>query len=875
MSTHPVRQPSLPVVLVVVLLAALLFAWTLAVDVPPRFTEAARPAQPVALELPPPWPAHLAADSAPQGMVSSSVVWPPPAPARDEGWCRDRLADALASLPDDPSRTGSPYFFVLSDEPDLDRLPLKETRADVDIAGTVAEVRVSQRYRNDGERTVEAIYLFPASTRAAVHGMRMSVGGRMITAELQERQQAQQAYEEARQEGRTASLLEQHRPNVLQARVANILPGDEVQVELSYTETLDVEEGRFEFVYPTVVGPRYAGAEPLPPASDERWLASPYTRAGEPAFHTFGLDLQVRTAVSLGEVSSPSHELVLTRHGEREAHVSVPASVEAGDRDFVLHYHPGDGEIRSGVMLYPAVDESFFMLTVQPPPRAEPLQVVPRELLFVVDVSGSMRGFPLDVSKQLLADLLAGMQPCDHFNVLVFAGGNAVMAEASVPATEANVARAASFVDEQTGGGGTELLPALSRALSMPRVEGASRTVVLATDGYVRVEKEAFELVRDSLGEANLFTFGIGSSVNRFLVEGLARAGGGEPAVVLGREQAGPRAAKFRRDLDSPVLTDVTVRYERFEVVDPQPTAVPDLFAGRPIVVLGRYAGEARGQIVVQGESATGPWEQAVDVGRGKLSLDNRPLRTLWARQAVARLSDDQRLAPDDARLAVVTALGLKYGLLTETTAFVAVDERIRAEPGGGIRVNHPSPMPRGVPDAAIGGCLLPTAADSMTGEAVVPAPGLGVGRLVMHLDKGGHGGYGAGGGAWGYGSGGGGFGAKGSGTIRTVDGDPIVLGALDRDGIDRVVKQHLAEIRYCYQRMLQQDWDLAGRVLFRFVIGQDGAVVSAEVVDSDLGNPVVEDCVRGRLMRLHFPPPDGGGIVVVTYPLVFSPTEE
>jgi Ca-activated chloride channel family protein len=245
-----------------------------------------------------------------------------------------------------------------------------------------------------------------------------------------------------------------------------------------------------------------------------------------------------------------------------------PADKAGGNRDFILRYRLEGGQIASGLLLYQGEQENFFLLMMQPPKGVSLSQIPPREYIFIMDVSGSMNGFPINISKKLLQDLIGNLRPTDLFNVVLFAGGSAVMAEKSLPATADNIKRALEVIDREQGGGGTELLPALKRALALPKAEGFSRSVVIATDGYVDVEKEAFDLIRQNLDEANLFAFGIGSSVNRFLIEGLARVGQGEPFVVLNPEQAPAQAAKFRELIQSPVLTAIKVDYGQFQVYD-------------------------------------------------------------------------------------------------------------------------------------------------------------------------------------------------------------------------------------------------------------------------------------------------------------------
>jgi len=221
-----------------------------------------------------------------------------------------------------------------------------------------------------------------------------------------------------------------------------------------------------------------------------------------------------------------------------------PSEKHGGNRDFLLKYRLAGGQIETGLLLYEGEEEDFFLLMLQPPKRVTDSQIPAREYVFIVDVSGSMHGFPLDISKKLLKDLIGNLRPTDRFNVLLFAGGSSVMSKESLPATPENIAHAINVIERQRGGGGTELLPAMKKALALPRTEGYSRSVVIATDGYVTVEEEAFDLIRNNLGDANMFAFGIGSSVNRYIIEGMARVGMGEPFIITKPEEAPQLASR-------------------------------------------------------------------------------------------------------------------------------------------------------------------------------------------------------------------------------------------------------------------------------------------------------------------------------------------
>ncbi|MBX3654854.1 MAG: VWA domain-containing protein [Ramlibacter sp.] len=606
-----------------------------------------------------------------------------------------------------PATAVSPYFFVKSDAPGLDRLPLKSTDVDVRISGVIADVTVVQHYRNEGQRPIEARYVFPGSTQAAVYGMNVRLGERLITAQIREKQQARIEYQAAQQAGKTAALLEQHQPNIFQMNVANILPGDDVRVELRYTELLVPQSGNYQFVFPTVVGPRYHSpqAQPAMPVVSQSFL-----HAGEPSATDFNLNVTLNAPVALREVHSPSHAVRVEAQGEQQARVRMEQGHGTNNRDFILDYRLAGDRVESGVMLYRGKEENFFLAMVQPPKAVAASAISPRDYLFVVDISGSMHGFPLDTAKKMLAELIGGLRASDSFNVLLFSGSNRMLAPRSVPATRANIDRALATINQYQGSGGTELIPALKRIYAEPKPADVSRTVVVVTDGYVSVEREAFDLVRRNLSQANLFAFGIGSSVNRHLMEGLARAGMGEPFIITDPRQAPAQAARFRQMIESPVLTSVKARFEGLDVYDVEPAQLPDVLGERPVIVFGKWrapaSGPLAGQLTIEGQGAAGPYRQSLAIGP-QVSQDTAALRQLWARHRIASLSDQESLEGNDQFSARITALGLQYSLLTPYTSFIAVDHMVRRPAGhSATPVDQPSPMPEGVSDQAIGAVL-------------------------------------------------------------------------------------------------------------------------------------------------------------------------
>jgi Ca-activated chloride channel family protein len=601
-------------------------------------------------------------------------------------------------------KTLSPYFFVRSDDRSPARLPLKATSVVVNISGIIADVTVTQAYKNEGTKPIEAVYIFPASTRAAVHGMKMAIGKRTIEAKMKKREEARQDYEQARDQGKSASLLEEQRPNVFQMNIANIMPGNEIKVELKYTELLIPTDGIYEFSYPTVVGPRYSNTKESIASHSDKWTRNPYSHEGEPPSYSFDIIVNIAAGLPIQELVSTSHKVNTNHISPSSAKVSLDGSdKDGGNRDYVLRYRLSGDKIHSGLMLFRGEKENFFLLMTQPPKKVVDEQIPRREYVFVVDISGSMHGFPLDISKKLLRNLIGNLRPTDMFNVLLFSGGSTILSDESVPASPENIDSAINMIDHQKGGGGTELLPALKRALSLKRTNGFSRSIIIATDGYVSIEEETFDLIRNHLNDANMFPFGIGSSGNRHLIEGMAHGGMGEPFVITKPDEAPSQAERFRKMIQSPVLTDVKATFNGFAAYGVEPVSIPDVLAERPVIVFGKWHGKPQGKITVSGISGQGQYADSIDVSTVHPQKTNAALRYLWARHRITLLSDYNKLRSDDKRIKEVTELGLTYNLLTAYTSFVAIDSRIRNKDGKPETVNQPLPLPRGVSDYAVG----------------------------------------------------------------------------------------------------------------------------------------------------------------------------
>jgi len=600
-------------------------------------------------------------------------------------------------------KTLSPYFFVQGD-PNVDHLPLKDTNVEIAVSGVIADVKVIQTYRNEGSRPINALYVFPASTRAAVYGMQMRIGDELIIAKIKQREAAKQEFEKAKREGKSASLLEQDRPNVFTMNLANLMPQETVEIELHYTELLVPTDGVYEVVYPTVVGPRYPSESASKAKQEDSFVQSPYLHQGQKPTSPLHISTKISAGMPVQDLNCSSHKVVRKWWNPNFAEVTLDDSDPfQGNRDFVLQYRLTGNQIASGLLLYKGEQENFFLYMAQPPQRVTTQEIPPREYIFVVDVSGSMEGFPLDTSKQLLKDLIGQLRPTDLFNVVLFAGDSTALSPNSLAANQENTDRAIRLLEQQRGSGGTELLPAIQQAMSIPRSTDFSRSIVLVTDGYISGEQGVFDYIREHLNQSNVFAFGIGTGVNRYLIEGVAKAGMGEPFIVTQNSEAPAIAAKFREYIQTPVLTNIQIRSLGFDTYDVHPLSFPDLLANRPVILFGKWRGPIGGSFELTGETGYGKYTSSLDVSQVQPDESNRALRYLWARSRIAELSDYGFGTPSDDKVKEITSLGLNYNLLTQYTSFIAVRQKIVNAGGATDNIEQPLPLPVGVSDLAVG----------------------------------------------------------------------------------------------------------------------------------------------------------------------------
>jgi Ca-activated chloride channel family protein len=828
-------------------------------------------------------------------------------------------------------------------------VPLEHTEVAIRVDGPVAEATVTQRFKNPYGAKIEAVYLFPLPTGAAVGGLTISSGGRTIRGTIQERAKATQLYVAARERRLVAALLTQERPNLFTQSVANLEPAAIVEVTLTYVQRLAYEDGGYELVFPMVAGPRYVPAA-AGAAAQAGAVQPAVLPPGVRGAHDIGLRVELDAGVpieAIKGIESPSHRIAIERPAGAPALAVVklrPADT-IPNQDFVLRYRAAGAAPRFGVLTHRAGGIGSFMLLAQPPAAPAEAQIAPREIIFALDTSSSMRGLPLAKAKDVIRRILRGLRADDTFQLVRFDDRASPLAPAPIASKPRNVELVLDWLAALEAGGGTEMVPGIDAALAVPHDPARLRIVVFLTDGYVGDEDEILRQVGQRLNragpeepraedrarfpsrDARLFAFGVGTAVNRYLLEELAAIGRGAAQFVRPDEDSAAAVDAFERRIAAPVLTDLRVDWGGLAVTDVSSRAIPDLFAGQPLVLAGHYTAPGAGVITVRGKQAGRDVSFRVPVTLPVLDAGRPAVAAVWARQRIAELSRQLVRAADPALEREVLSLALAHRLLTPYTAFVAVDESRATAGGAPTRVAVPVEVPegvRGILDGSASGSaydpsygfaarglvlrnlvLRDSVADGgnpFRNEAPAPDryPGpdpyggnggvrIGAGRLA--------GGDGAGG--PGTGAGGAGIGANGANGASDADPErtvaeivasrarspslarrttpatftipaPIVEGGdADRDVIRRHVRRKQPQLSGCYERELAASPGLAGTVNASFTVGESGLV--SGVTAAGLGNARVEACIVQVLGALELPRLSSGP-ARVRYAFVLKP---
>jgi len=634
--------------------------------------------------------------------------------------------------------------------------PSLKTDIVADVQGDLATVTVTQTFLNPTSTPLNAKYLFPLHKDAAVFAMTMEVGEEIVQAKIREREEARQTFEQGKREGKAAALLEQHRPNMFTQEIANLMPGDPIKVTLKYTQTVPRIDGGYELVVPLVVGPRYIPADqadrphvaallPTSRVGDTPADAVPRTDApntatvpglSEPPTGVWQLGpvpdypdvagltipamieadrvsirVNLASGIPITGVMSTTHPLT-TAGDAKVKTVTLAGNRSVDNRDFILRYSLSSRAPQAGLLAHRDAREGTFSLLIEPPQASADADITPREMVFVLDTSGSMSGLPIEASKTFMRHALQALRPGDYFRIIRFSNNASEFTSGPLPATSSNIRAGTAYVDRLYADGGTEVVAGLRQAYGVAQSPGALRIVVFLSDGYVGNEPQILRLVSENVGQGRLYAFGIGTAVNRYLIEEMARHGRGLSRVIDPTEKSHEAAIQFASRLKTPVLTDIQIDWGSLKPLHVTPALIPDLFEGDSIRIQGRF--ETAGTHVVKvsgrvnGRPALLPLE--IDLPNGPADAAREAIPLIWARSRIAdhmhELMVPQFLRAsrqeDTALKAAVTDLGLKFSLATQWTSFVAVSERkVNADPASARSADVPLPMVKGVEPSA------------------------------------------------------------------------------------------------------------------------------------------------------------------------------
>lgn len=613
--------------------------------------------------------------------------------------------------------------------------PLKRTDVDAEISGYVARVTVTQEFHNESGRKIEAVYLFPLPPQSAVDDMVMRIGDRTVKAVIKTREEARRTFEQARNAGHTAALLEQERPNLFTQSVTNIEPGARVLVTIRYVETLKYDEGSYEFSFPMTVGPRYnpaglSGGERVVPK-----YAPPQVRAG----HDVSLKVRLDAGVALDGIEVKTHPVSVVRPSAAKAEIRLAQETTIPNKDFILRYDVAGAKLKDALLAHRDARGGFFTLILQPPDRVTQEDVTPKELIYVIDTSGSMMGFPIEKAKETMRLALAGLYPRDTFNLITFSGDTRILFPQPVPATPENLRKAQEVLAGAYGSGGTEMMKAVRAAFAPSGATDKVRIICFMTDGYVGNDMEILSEIKRH-PEARVFSFGIGSSVNRFLLDKMAQEGRGEVEYVGLQDDGSAAARRFHERIRNPLLTDIRMDWGGLAVQDVYPSRIHDLFSAKPVLVHGRYARGGQGVVRLSGRMSGRPYSREIRVTLPEVEAQHDALASLWARTRIDDLMSRnwagmQTGAPGHDLQTQITNLGLEFRLMTQFTSFVAVEERVVTRGGKPEVVQVPVEMPEGVSHQGVFGehdaMAMPMAAGVVGGKMARMSAPFGAGAAA------------------------------------------------------------------------------------------------------------------------------------------------
>lgn len=642
--------------------------------------------------------------SQPDDLRQRLAAYPGALPSEDEELWIIQKAESDDTAPSGNRPGCGALLCRLPQQEETVAVPLEHTDVDASISAYIACVNVTQKFANPYDQKIEAVYVFPLPQNAAINEFLMTIGDRKIRGIIRDREEAKRIYDDAKRQGHVASLLTQERPNVFTQKVANIEPGKRIDINIKYFHTLAYDDGWYEFVFPMVVGPRYnppgstdgigavgIGARGKSGQSTEVTYLNPNQRSG----HDVSLAVTIDAGVSVKQTKCVNHVVETRTDPQQRSIVKLSDRDSIPNKDFVLRYKVADDRINSALLTHRDETGGYFTLMIYPPESLGSLQRRPVEMIFVLDCSGSMNGEPIEQAKDAIERGLKSLQPNDTFQIIQFSNNASQLGKTPVIASRENVRRGLKYLKKLDGGGGTQMIEGIKAALDFPHDAERLRFVCFMTDGFIGNEAEILGEMHDRLGASRIFSFGVGSSPNRFLLNRMAKLGNGAVAYLSLNDSGADVMDHFFERISHPAMTDLRIDWGGMAVRDVYPERIPDLFVGRPVILSGRFDGGVGNRIRVMGDA--GDRDQQFVVNTGGATDSHEGLAAIWARTKIADLVDRGTWDIDRDITGDIRQLALNYSLMSQFTAFVAVDSLTRTAGTQGMTIRVPVAMPDGV----------------------------------------------------------------------------------------------------------------------------------------------------------------------------------
>ncbi|MCG7895040.1 MAG: marine proteobacterial sortase target protein [Candidatus Thiodiazotropha taylori] len=553
----------------------------------------------------------------------------------------------------------------------IEMAPLLNTRVEIDVAGMLAWVKVEQVFSNPSQHWMEGNYQFPLAEGSAVERMRMEIGDRRIEGVIEEKAAAKRIFKQAREAGKKASLLSQQRPNIFTLSATNIAPGEQVRVTIEFQQTVHYSGEEFELRFPMVVAPRYI---PKQLSLDEAASISPPVIAeGAGLINPLSMEVRIDAGMPLSQVVSRYHRMVQERKQPGVVHLQLADGEVQADRDMVINWRPKVGsEPELALFREQWQGQDYALLMLMPPASATAAEVLSRELVFIIDRSGSMSGPSMAQAKAALRLAVSRLQPNDRFNLIAFNNRSESLFSNPQSATNTNQQRALAFIDRLRADGGTEMMPALELALNQQAELERLRQIVFLTDGSVGNEQQLFSLIQQKLGESRLFTVGIGSAPNSHFMQRAADFGRGSFSYIGDISEVSSTMQALFAKLENPSMRDIRLDWQGRGELDVEPGRLPDLYLGEPLL-LALKGSDLDGQLRVVGERDGALWKRLVDLNQGETQRSG--VHALWARQRIKSIMASTSTTTPQQRREAVLRIALEHQLISPYTSLVAVEK--------------------------------------------------------------------------------------------------------------------------------------------------------------------------------------------------------